>query len=373
MGRPRAPRGRRAVATYAGLALLALASAGCSSGSADDTRPVSADAVVAPDLATVTPAADPRSFTGPLTLEADDEGVDPVEDDPQPQLPATLTDAQGTKVTVEDTSRVLALDIHGTLSRTVFELGLGDRHVGRDISTQFDEAKVLPLVTGNGHELNAESILALDPTLILTDTSLGPWDVILQMRDAGIPVVVVDSDRNLDNVDEITTMTAAALGVPEAGQKLAEREDEQIEAVRAEIDAIEPPENERLRTIFLYVRGSAGVYYMFGEGSGTDDLIDAVGGYDVAEEIGWKGMRPVTAEGLVAAAPELVLMMTGGLESTGGVDGLLEALPALAQTPAGKNRRFVTMDDSLILGYGPTTAEVLNALAVAVLAPEALS
>ena len=90
-------------------------------------------------------------------------------------------------------------------------------------------------------------------------------------------------------------------------------------------------------------------------------------------EIDWKGMRPVTSEGLIAAAPELVVMMTKGLESTGGVDGLLEKVPALAQTPAGQNRRFVTIEDALILGYGPSTAEVLNGLAVAVLAPEELA
>jgi len=301
-----------------------------------------------------------------------DAAVDPVAQDPAAELPVTLTDAQDTEVTVTDASRVLALDLHGTLARTVFELGLGDQLVGRDVSTQFEEAQDLPLVTGQGHELNAESLLALEPTLILTDTSLGPWDVILQMRDAGIPVVVVDSSRNLGNVSEITEMVGAALGVPDAGAALAERTETEIADVRAAIDAVAPTENERLRTVFLYVRGAANVYYMFGQGSGAEDLIRAVGGYDVASEVGWKGMRPVTAEGLVAAQPELVVMMTKGLESTGGVDGLLEKVPALANTPAGQNRRIVDVDDSLVLGYGPTAADVLNALAVAVLAPDAL-
>jgi iron complex transport system substrate-binding protein len=63
--------------------------------------------------------------------------------------------------------------------------------------------------------------------------------------------------------------------------------------------------------------------------------------------------------------------MTKGLESTDGVDGLLEALPELAQTPAGINKRIVDMDDTSILSYGPATAEVLDALAVALYAPDA--
>lgn len=121
------------------------------------------------------------------------------------------------------------------------------------------------------------------------------------------------------------------------------------------------------------MRGASGIYYMFGENSGADSLIEAIGAYDVSAEIGWAGMRPVTDEGLIAAQPELVLMMSAGLESAGGVDGLLERLPALASTPAGQNRRFVDMADAQILGYGPLTASVLNALAVAVYAPEAVS
>ncbi|QCX28272.1 heme/hemin ABC transporter substrate-binding protein [Nocardioides jishulii] len=329
---------------------------------------------VAPDISSVEPPADPREFQGVVSPLVDETDIDPVVEDPEPELPAVVTDAQGNKVTVTDTSRVLALDLYGTLSRTVFELGLGDRLVGRDTSTRFEQAADLPLVTPKGHDLSAEAILDLDPTVIISDTTLGPVDVLHQMEEAGIPVVWVESDRNLGNVGELTRMTAAALGVPEAGTLLADRIEAEVKEVTAKIAAKAPADpTDRLRTVFLYVRGTAGVYYMFGQGSGADDLIDAVGAYDVAEEIKWKGMRPVTAEGLVAAAPELVVMMTGGLESTGGVDGLLEKLPALAQTSAGRNKRIVTIDDSLILGYGPNTADVLNALAVAVIAPEALT
>jgi len=346
------------------------AKAGSDSGSDDGPSTAAVAAHVTPPLSDVTPLDDVRDWDGEVTAVTDTP-IDPVADNPDPKLPVTVTDAQGTKVTVKDTSRVLALDVYGTLSRTVFELGLGDRLVGRDVSTEFDEAKDLPLVTQNGHDLNAEAILGLDPTVIITDTSLGPWDVVLQMRDAGIPVVVVDSDRGLDNVADLIHQVADPLGVPAAGDALAKRTQQQIDDATAQIAKVAPANaGDKLRTVFLYVRGQSGIYYMFGEGSGADSLIDAIGGYDVADEIDWNGMKPLTDEGLVAAQPDLVLMMTGGLDSAGGVDGMLERLPALAQTPAGQHRRFVAMDDSQILGFGPITANVLEALAVATYAPE---
>ena len=326
-----------------------------------------------PRVTDVEPLADPRTWQGVVDIALPEARIEAVADDPEPDLPATVTDAQGTEVTVDDASRILALDIYGTLSRTVFELGLGDRVVGRDISSQFPEVVDRPLVTSNGHELNAEAILALDPTVVLTDTSLGPWDVVLQLRDAGIPVVVTDSHRGLDNVASLTHQVADALGVREEGRELGARIEAEAEAASADIATVAPHDvTGRLRTVFLYVRGSAGVYYMFGSDSGADSLIEAVGAYDVSREIGWKGMRPLTDEGLVAAQPDVVLMMSKGLESAGGVDGLLERFPALAQTPAGENERIVAMDDDQILSYGPRTADVLNALAVALYAPEAL-
>lgn len=368
--------GVRAAAAAGAVVLVGLlASCGLSgtSAPADGDHTTAASAGEAPPVSEVTPLADVRDWEGEVHAAARTP-VDPVADDPAPELPATVTDAQGTKVTVRDVSRVLALDVYGTLSRTVFELGLGGNLVGRDVSTDLPEAEDLPLVTQNGHELSAEAILELDPTVIITDTSLGPWDVILQMRDAGIPVVVVDSHRGLDNVGDLIHAVADALGVSGAGDALAQRTQQQIDRVTAEIARVAPAEEaRRLRTVFLYVRGQSGVYYMFGDGSGADSLIDTIGGYDVAEEIDWNGMKPLTDEGLVAAQPDLVLMMSGGLDSADGVDGLLERLPALAQTPAGQHRRFVTMEDSQILGFGPITASVLDALAVAVYAPEALS
>jgi iron complex transport system substrate-binding protein len=333
------------------------------------------DAVVGTQpLAELEPLADPRTWTGEITVGTPERAVDPVTDSPAPDLPATVTDAQGTEVTVTDTSRILALDLYGSLSRIVFELGLGENVVGRDVSSGFPEIADRPLVTSNGHELTGEAILDLAPTVILTDTTLGPWDVVLQMRDAGIPVVVLDSHRSLETSADLARATGEALGLPAQGAALAERTTAAVDATLAEVENLAPADPAlRPRVIFLYVRGQSGVYYLFGDESGADSLIEGLGAVDAAADVGWKGMRPLNDEGLVAMQPDLVLLMTGGLESVGGVDGLLEQVPALAQTPAGESRRFVAMDDTEILSFGPASADVLDALARAFYAPEGLS
>ena len=71
-------------------------------------------------------AAAPRETVGASTACLTDTAIDPVADDVVSQLPATVTDNQGTQVTITDTSRILALDLYGSLAATVYGLGLGE-------------------------------------------------------------------------------------------------------------------------------------------------------------------------------------------------------------------------------------------------------
>jgi iron complex transport system substrate-binding protein len=324
-------------------------------------------------LAELDLAEDPRGHVGPSTAVLASEALEPVATDPLVTLPVTVTshDPGGdVEVTVDDTSRVIALDRAGSIAATVWGLGLGDALVGRDLSTTFAEAADLPVVTSGGHSIDAENVLAVRPTLVVTDGSIGPRDVLTQLRESGVTVVFVENEPSFDGAAQLARDVAAVLGVPDTGEVLAQRIQADVVATEAEIAAIAPgDEADRVRMIFLYLRGGSGIYYLFGEESGADDLIHGLSGVDVAAEIGWTGMQPMTDEAIIAANPDLILVMTDGLASAGGVDGLLAAKPAIALTAAGQHRRFVDMADGDILSFGPRSAAVLDALARAVYAP----
>jgi iron complex transport system substrate-binding protein len=297
------------------------------------------------------------TLDGPATAQVADNDVTPIASAPTPSLPVTVDSADGERVEVTSADRIVAVDLYGTLGEIVFSLGLGDRVVGRDSSTGFASAADVPVVTSNGHDLNAEAILDLNPTVVLTDSSIGPPEVQRQLRSAGIAVVFFSPDRTLAGVPAHIRSVATALGVPSAGEALVSRVEGEIAAARA----LAPAEGPRIA--FLYVRGSAGVYLMAGPGSGADSMIESVGGVDVGTDIGLeRPFVPITSEALLTAQPEVILVMTAALDSVGGVDGLLR-IPGLAQTPAGQSRRIVDVADTELLSFGPRVGATITALA----------
>jgi len=361
---------RRTTVSVAMVAILVAAITGCSSVAPTAPTPSLPKADQSIPLADLAILDDPHSSVGESTAVLEDADIPMVTTIPTPSMPVTVTshDLDGdVDVTVKSTDRILAMDLSGSIAATVYGLGLGDSVVGRDISTTFPAAEDLPVITSSGHTVNNESILALRPTVLITDGSIGPIDVVLQLRDAGIPVVFVETDPSLQGIEELTHQVAAALGVEAAGDELSATIAASITDKVSEIASILP--EKPLRMIFLYLRGSSGVYYLFGKESGADALITSLGGVDVAAEVGIQGNRPMTDEAFIAANPDLVLVMTDGIESVGGVDGLLESKPAIALTTAGQNRRFVDMADGEILSFGPRTPAVLDALARAIYAP----
>lgn len=357
------------------IALLGIGLAGCQTGSASAGLE-SAETIELPPLSDLTPVADPSNVQGPTTALIGGPRIAPLADAPDPELPVTVTshDRSGdTDVTVTDVSRVLALSLSGSLGELVHAFGMSDNLVGRDVSTNFPGAEDLPVVTRDGHSIDAEGVLALSPSVILTDGSIGPTDVVLQMRDAGIPVITVDRAVDAETTYETAQQVADALGVPAAAPPLLKALKQEIADTEAEVAALLPKDSSRLpRVAFLYVRGTAGIYYLFGEGSGVDSLIRSIGAIDVAAEIGWKGEKPMTDEALIAIDPDVILVMTKGLESADGVDGLLQAQPSIALTTAGKNKRIIDVDDTLLFAGGTRIPDVIDGLARAVYAPDSL-
>ena len=365
----------RAARAALGLVALGLAVAACTGGD-DDSVPSSSTVGTAQPTATAAPTVEstpspaptasatttatpepPATATAPPTPTptATPEPTpteQPVED--APELPVTVLDVDGNQITVEDVSRLVILN--GTITEVVFALGLGDHVVGVDVTSTYPpEAMELPDV-GVQIALSAEGIIALQPTLVLGTTFAGPPGVIDQVRGTGIPVLIIPDYNSLQDIEEKITRIAAALGVPRRAERLAA---ESLASIAGAIATAEGAE-DMPRVAFIYLRG-AQTQLIGGVDAGATSLIEAAGGIDVGVEAGVEGFTAITPEALVTANPDVILVFTTGLESVGGIDGLLR-IPGMAQTEAGRNRAVVDFDGQYLLGYGPRTGALLAEL-----------
>lgn len=247
-------------------------------------------------------------------------------------------------------SRVVAL-ANGS-AEIIASMGHLNILIGRDVASDTPALDSVEVVT-SGHQIVAEKILSLQPDLLLIDDSSGPASAIKVLETAGVRIVNISEAWQLAEIDRKVGEIAQAIGAVEDGKVLTAA----LQASKEKVAQI--PAGKTIA--FLYLRGGSAVYLIGGKGSGTDSLIAAIGGIDAGAQKFANPFTPMTAEAIATLNPDVFLVMSKGLESVGGVDGLIQ-LPGVAQTQAGKNRAIVAVDDSLLLSFGPRSYSLLNAL-----------
>jgi iron complex transport system substrate-binding protein len=267
--------------------------------------------------------------------------------------PATITDATGRAVEITNTSRIVS--VGGTVTEITFALGAGEQVVAVDTSSTYPpEAVRLPKV-GYQRQLAAEGVLALNPSLILISTEAGPPEAVEQLKNAGVPVLIVPIEYTVDGAKRAIRMLAEALGRVERGSDLIA----QLDTDLAEARQVAATLNPKPRVLFLYARGPNTVNAA-GAKTSADEIIRLAGGQNAITD--FEGFKPLTAEAAAAAAPDALLLFESGLKSLGGEEGLLR-VPGVAQTPAGQKGRIIAMDGLYLLGFGPRLGAAARDLA----------
>jgi iron complex transport system substrate-binding protein len=226
--------------------------------------------------------------------------------------------------------------------------------VGRDISSTEDSLSDIPIVT-SGHQVLPEKIIALKPDLVIVDASTGPKAAIESIKAAGITVTETPESWSLEDLPIKVRAVGRAIGAVQQAEQLVQELNQSLKVSTLKNSP---------RVAFLYLRGTSSIYLIGGAGSGADSLFNAIGAIDVGAQALDRPFNTLTAESLAALNPDVIVVMSKGLESVGGVEGLLK-LPGVAQTTAGKKSAIIDVDDSLLLSFGPRTPSLIEALAVA--------
>lgn len=255
--------------------------------------------------------------------------------------------------------RVLRIvSLGGGVSETVAALGRGEDIVGTDSTTLFPETlKSLPKV-GYFRSFSPEGVVSLKPDLVLASDGVGPQGAVSKLREAGISFIELKDVKTLDDVLSRTLEIGRAIDELEKAKALVDSLGSEFKKLRSEHKNLP---SQRLRCLFIYARG-AGMMLVGGKNTSADAVMKLAGLRNAAASISEFGS--LSAEGMLTFQPDVILIPKRGLQSIGGIEGLL-SVPGVAATPAGQAKRVIAMEDSRLLAMGPRTAEVARDLMVA--------
>lgn len=243
------------------------------------------------------------------------------------------------------------VSLNGALTEILFALDVGEYVVGRDVTSTYpkwikDSIKDL----GHVRSLNIESLAALKPTVILGTNSELNSDMKQAIQNLGIRHKFFEQDFSVDGTKSLISELAHFMDIAEP-RVLLNKIDSDLEKIHS---FQQPP-----KVLFIYARG-AGTMMVAGEGTPMERIIELAKGQNAVQ--GFKDFKPLTEEALLGSNPDVILLFETGLQSVGGVDGLIKTTPGILQTKAGKNKAVIAMDGALLADFGPRVGEAASIL-----------
>jgi iron complex transport system substrate-binding protein len=243
------------------------------------------------------------------------------------------------------------VSVNGTMSEIVCSLGLESSLVGVDVTSTYPASLEKVTKVGHNRQVSSEGIVALAPSLVIgLQNDLKPA-IIEQLTSSNIKTKLFAQDLSVEGTKKLITEAGVYFNQSVKATALIAQLDKDIALVK------KPAVKKKV--LFIYARG-AGTMMVSGTGTSVDKIIQLSGGQNAVTS--FADFKPLTAEALIAANPDVILLFDSGLESLGGIDGLLK-VQGIGQTNAGKNKKIITMDGQLLTGFGPRLGKAMIELA----------
>lgn len=205
--------------------------------------------------------------------------------------------------------------------------------------------------------LSVEGVLSTRPSLIIAIEGAGPPDAIKLLTEAGVRLARVPDEASEAGVIAKIEAVSALVNAGEAAPALMES----VKAGFAQLAANRAKISKPRRILFVLAMQN-GRPMVGGRNSAADAIIRLAGGINAGTEV--EGYKPMTDEAVIAAAPDVILMMSRDSNPSHSAD--IFALPAFSVTPAAAAKSLITMDGLYLLGFGPRTPDAAHDLMAAV-------
>lgn len=355
---------------FVSLSLVALLGAALLVACRDDDAPppptpapteaaTEAPADAATEAATPAPTEAPTEEATPEPTAAPTEA--PTEAAPAPGYPRDVVDLFGRTVTIPDLPKAIV-----AISPTATELvyAVGGTVVGRTRTVSYPPEALEATDVGNAYQPNPEAILALEPDLVVADSTIhiAP-DVRETLEGLGVPVIFAGA-ASVDEVITGLTLLGEVLDNPDGAAEAVAA----VEAARAA--AREALAGQDLSAVILIGDRDRNLYAAKASSYGGS-ILDAVGlanPADVQPDSGpFPGFTRVSPEALLEFDPVYIFTVTPAPPPAPRLSGMLGLFPGMSGLQAMANGRVIEIDVQLLVqSPGPRVVEAFAAIVEAV-------
>ncbi len=262
------------------------------------------------------------------------------------------------------------ISVGGAITEIIYALNAGTDLVAVDTTSNFPEStQKLPNV-GYARALSAEGVLALAPTQIIASEDAGPPAVIKQLTASGIPVAVLAAHHRfegvLDRVKQIGDLTGRESQATALTHKLQQEWTQVRDSIEQRNTQHETQNKTKAPKIVFILAHAPNQVMVAGRETAAHAVLEYAGASNaITATNGFSGYKPLTPEAMIAAQPDIILVTDQGVKASGGIDAVLK-LPGVEQTPAGRNRRVISLEAMLLLGFGPRLPSAIGMLDAAI-------
>jgi ABC-type Fe3+-hydroxamate transport system, periplasmic component len=217
------------------------------------------------------------------------------------------TDCYGNRVKLDSVpARIISLS--PAITEMVFMLDDGNKLVGISDFCHYPEATDTMHRVGGMQNINVESLVALNPDVVLIGSIVTKQDM-EKMERAGLKVVVIREETKLEGLCDALSVIGQLLDKNELADEQIQKIHNQLDSVKSHIDTTLAPKK---------------VYYVVGFGEQGDftapqnshihEIITAAGGENIGKDLtSWS----VSREYLFEADPDIILIRKEDLEMYG--------------------------------------------------------
>lgn len=248
--------------------------------------------------------------------------------------------------------RIVCLSKH--LTEMVFALGKGHNIVAVDLSSTYpDSAKLLKTV-GYHRALSPESIISMNPDLVIHSNDIGPDNVLPQITKAGLNIKAFGGANTIDSAKLLLKELGKFFGEEKKADSIITKMSEGIAKAADSLKAQNITDSLKVMIIHFGLRNNN--YFVMSGRNGVGDKMIRLAGCTPAKYDG-KGAREMSAEAVALANPDIIIATDFGYDRMGNMDKFISSVPGVSLTNAGKNKRIVRFEEHDLIYFGPRTGD----------------